>query len=385
MAHNHLVIIGSGLAGYNLAREFRKHDKDCSLTFITQEEGIYYSKPLLSSALSNAKALSTLKLHEREKMEQSLNATILAHTSATAIDLEARVVAIDKAAQAVPYTQLVLAMGASPKLPPLAGNGVHDILQINSLADYEVFRQHLHTPGMAVTILGAGLIGSELANDLSKSGYKVNLICSSDAPLPRLLPNALGAVMIDALKQQNATVVTNQRAIAVEKQSTGFVTTLQDNSTYQSDLVLSAVGLSPNTALAAQAGLLINRGIVANVYGQTSDKAVFTLGDCAEIDGQLHQFVMPIMQASKPLGLTLAGTQTAITYPWMPVSAKTACAMTAIPPAETDGSWEITGEAPNLEATYRDSTGKAIGFALVGDATAKRRDYMALLDGQISG
>ncbi len=267
MAHNHLVIIGSGLAGYNLAREFRKHDKDCALTFITQEEGIYYSKPLLSSALSNAKALSTLKLHEREKMEQSLNATILAHTSATAIDLAARVVAIDKAAREVPYTQLVLAMGASPKLPPLAGNGVQDILQINSLADYEVFRQRLHTPGMTVTILGAGLIGSELANDLSKSSYKVNLICSSDAPLPRLLPTALGAVMIDALKQQNATVITNQRAIAVEKQGTGFVTTLQDNSTYHSDLVLSAVGLSPNTALAAQAGLLVNRGIVANVYG----------------------------------------------------------------------------------------------------------------------
>lgn len=384
MAHNHLVIIGSGLAGYNLAREFRKHDKDCALTFITQEEGIYYSKPLLSSALSNAKALSTLKLHERDKMEQSLNATILAHTSATAIDLNTRVVTTtDKTAHSIPYTQLVLAMGASPKLPPLEGDGLQAILQINSLADYEIFRQRLHTPGMTVTILGAGLIGSELANDLSKSGYKVNLICSSDAPLPRLLPTALGAVMIDALKQQNATVMTNQRAIAVEKRGTGFVTTLQDNSTYQSDLVLSAVGLSPNTALAAQAGLAINRGIVANAYGQTSDTAVFTLGDCAEIDGQLHQFVMPIMQASKPLGLTLAGTPTAIAYPWMPVSAKTACAMTAIPPREIPGNWEITGNAPNLEAIYRDSTGKAIGFALVGDATAKRRDYMALLDSAV--
>jgi rubredoxin-NAD+ reductase len=380
MTHNHLVIIGSGLAGYTLAREFREHDKDSTLTFITQEEGIYYSKPLLSSALSNAKALSTLKLHEKEKMEQSLNATILAHTSATAIDLTARLVTTDKSAQGIPYTQLVLAMGATPKLPPIAGNGVADILQINNLVDYEIFRQRLSTPGMTVTILGAGLIGSELANDLSKSGYKVNLICSSSAPLPRLLPQALGEVMIDALKQQNATVVTNQRAVAVEKHGAGFITTLQDNSTYQSDLVLAAVGLSPNTTLAAQAGLVVNRGIVANTYGQTSDSAVFTLGDCAEIDGQLHQFVMPIMQASKPLGLTLAGTLTAIEYPWMPVSAKTACAMTAIPPAMVDGAWEITGEAPNLEATYRDKSGKAIGFALVGEATAKRREYMAMLD-----
>jgi rubredoxin-NAD+ reductase len=146
--------------------------------------------------------------------------------------------------------------------------------------------------------------------------------------------------------------------------------------------VLSAIGLAPRTALARAAGLAVNRGIVVDRQLATSAPHVHAVGDCAEVDGLNLPYVMPLMAQARALGATLAGHPTPVAYPAMPVTVKTpACPTVVCPPlsgqAATQGVWQVTGDDAGLEAVLRDDTGRALGFALLGQATARKQALAA--------
>jgi rubredoxin-NAD+ reductase len=151
--------------------------------------------------------------------------------------------------------------------------------------------------------------------------------------------------------------------------------TLSDGSTLGADLVLSAIGLAPRTALARAAGLAVNRGIVVDRQLATSAPHVHAVGDCAEVDGLNLPYVMPLMAQARALGATLAGTPTPVAYPAMPVTVKTpACPTVVCPPLPgAAGTWQVTGDAAGCEAVFRASDGRALGFALLGQATARKQ------------
>jgi rubredoxin-NAD+ reductase len=138
--------------------------------------------------------------------------------------------------------------------------------------------------------------------------------------------------------------------------------------------VLSAVGLRPRIALAQAAGLATNRGIVVGRHLATSDADIFALGDCAEVAGLVLPFVMPIMHSARALAATLAGKPTPVAYPAMPVLVKTPACPTIVspPPAGADGEWIVTADADGVKSLFQDASGKMLGFALNGKATAER-------------
>jgi rubredoxin-NAD+ reductase len=140
------------------------------------------------------------------------------------------------------------------------------------------------------------------------------------------------------------------------------------------DVVLSAVGLKPRTELARKAGLKINRGIAVDRMLATSAPDVYALGDCAEVEGLVLPFVMPIMHAARALAATLAGKPTAVAYPAMPVLVKTpACPTIISPPASgAAGQWQIEQTSDSVKSLFVDASGKLLGFALNGAATAER-------------
>ena len=140
------------------------------------------------------------------------------------------------------------------------------------------------------------------------------------------------------------------------------------------DVVLSAVGLKPRTALAGAAGIKINRGIIVNKLLQTSDEDIYALGDCAEVEGRVLPFVMPIMQAARALASTLAGNPTAVKYPAMPVAVKTpACPTVVSPPdAGSQGEWKVEGGVEGVKAQFHHKDGQLLGFALMGAAVSEK-------------
>lgn len=225
-----------------------------------------------------------------------------------------------------------------------------------------------------MAILGAGLIGCEFANDLITAGFQVTVVDIAAWPLPRLLPQAQGAALREALAALGVRWHFGAAARAVETTATGYRLELEDGSNIEADVVLSAVGLRAQTALARAAGLACGpAGIVVDTKLQTSAAGIFALGDCIAIGGRSLPYILPIAHASRALAATLAGEPTAAVFPAMPVLVKTpACPVIVCPPPPGAGAWQLSGTAPDLEAVFHDAAGHPTGFALSGAATARR-------------
>lgn len=382
-----VVIIGSGLAGYNVAREVRKADAQVPLLVISRDHAGFYSKPMLSNALAGKKTAATLVMKTADKMAAELNAQVLAQTSVEQIDTATRTLRLSNG-DTVVYRDLVLALGADPIRLPLEGNAADKVLSVNDLDDFAKFANALDSaangqPVQRVAILGGGLIGCEFANDLLARGISPTVLDLADRALGRLLPPQSSALLQSKLEANGAAFRFGVAAKSVDKANSGqgLVVTLSDGSQLETDLVLSAIGLKPRTSLAAQAGLAINRGVVVDQTLQTSAPHVYAVGDMAEVAGLNLPFVMPIMQQARALAATLAGTTTQVSYPAMPVVVKTpACPTVVCPPAMgAQGQWQVTEVEEGLEARFLGGTDgqQLLGFALQGKATAQRQALAA--------
>ena len=366
-----LVLVGSGLAAWTVVRELRKLDAHSPITLICRDSGDFYSKPLLSNALASGKTAAQLVGTTGAAMAQTLQVNLMAHTEVTAID-PARATVLTRAG-AVAYSRLVLALGADPVRLPMQGDAAERVLSVNDLQDYARFREQL-AGARRVAVIGAGLIGCEFANDLVLAGHEVDVIDPGSQPLGRLLPPDAGAAVQQALADAGVRFHFGTSVQAVDADGEGLRLSLAQGQSLHSDLVLSAVGLRPRTALAQAAGLQVARGIVVNRQLQTSDPQIYAVGDVAEVEGQWLPFVMPLMQAARTLAAHLAGQAAQLRYPAMPVVVKTPAVpvVVAPPPPGQAGQWHTVPSDSGLEAQWLDAQGALQGFALVGAATARK-------------
>ena len=365
-----LIILGTGLAGYTLAREYRKLNAERELVLISQDDGRSYSKPMLSNGLSKGKTADAIAMASATDMATQLKATVHAHVAVTAIDRAAQtltVQAADGSSETLAYGDLVLAIGADVFRPPLGGNGGERVYTVNDLEDYARFRAAIGDSGKRVLIIGGGLIGCEFANDLSASGFDVELVEPMGRPLPTLLPERASAAVADGLRSLGVNFHF-AGVTAVDLAGEGVQVSLSDGKTVAADIVLSAIGLRPRIALAQAAGLETARGIVTDRLLRTSDEHIYALGDCAEVSGKVLMYVLPLMAAARALAKTLAGEATPVSYPAMPVQIKTPiCPIVVSPVApNTEGAWEVEADGANVKASFRAANGDLLGFALTG-------------------
>lgn len=366
-----VVIIGTGLAGYNLAREFRKHDSETPLLLITADDGRSYSKPMLSTGFAMNKSADALGMTSAGPMAIQLNAEIRTHTRVTRLDPAHRRIWIGN--EPVPYRDLVIAWGAQTIQVPIAGNAQDAIFPINDLLDYGRFREAAQGK-RRVLILGAGLIGCEFANDLLHGGYEVELVAPCEQIMPSLLPPEPAAAVQRGLESLGARFHLGPVLESLERQDGALQAQLSDGQQIDCDLVVSAIGLRPRIELAAAAGLAVNRGIEVDRMLRTSAEHVYALGDCAEVDGLNLLYVMPLMSGVRALARTLADQPTPVTYGPMPITVKTpVCPLVVSPPAAgSQGTWSVEGEGSDLKALYLTADGTLLGYALTGRAVQDR-------------
>ncbi len=366
-----IVIVGSGLAGYNVARELRKLDKEVALTVVAADSAHFYSKPMLSSALGSGKAPAAIAMNTAEQMSAQLNATVRAHVQVTALDASQHTIQIHQ--ETVSYSRLVLALGADQIKLAIGGSAADRVMTINDLGDYTRFRAAI-AGKRSVAVIGGGLIGCEFANDLTSGGFEVSVIDIAPQPLSRLLPPEGAAMLQRRLAALGVTWHLGTSVTSIDPSGAGVQLTLANGDQLAADIVLSAVGLRPRIALAQAAGLKTNRGVVVSRSLQTSDPDVYALGDCAEVEGLVLPFVMPIMHAARALAATLAGKPTQVVYPAMPVLVKTPACPTIVspPPAGAAGDWRVTADEEGVKSLFCDAGGNLLGFALNGKATAER-------------
>ncbi|HEX5841661.1 MAG TPA: FAD-dependent oxidoreductase [Pseudomonas sp.] len=373
-----VVIVGTGLAGYNLAREFRKLDSETPLLLITADDGRSYSKPMLSTGFGKNKDADGLSMAEPGAMAEQLNAEIRTHTRISGIDPGHQRLWIGE--EAVAYRDLVLAWGAEVIRVPVAGDAADTILSINDLEDYARFRAAA-AGKRRVLLLGAGLIGCEFANDLSVAGYQVELVAPCEQVMPGLLHPAAATAVQAGLASLGARFHLGPVLTSLNYQADALQAQLSDGSVIACDLVLSAVGLRPRTELAAAAGLAVNRGVVVDRLLQTSHANIYALGDCAEVDGLNLLYVMPLMNCARALAQTLAGKPTAVAYGPMPVTVKTpVCPLVVSPPPRgMQGEWTVQGSGGDIKALCQAADGSLIGYALTGTAVQEKLALNKLL------
>lgn len=366
-----VVIIGTGLAGYNLAREFRKLDADTPLLLITADDGRSYSKPMLSTGYGKNKDADGLSMASPGAMAEQLNAEIRTHTRISGIDPGHQRLWIGE--ESVTYRDLILAWGAQTVKVPVPGDASELIFPINDLEDYARFRAAA-AGKRRVLVLGVGLIGCEFANDMACGGYEIELVAPCEQIMPTLLPPAPAKAVQTALEALGVRFHLGPVLNRLERTEQGLAAHLSDGRVIACDLVVSAIGLRPRTDLAAAAGLEVNRGVVVDRELRTSHANIYALGDCAEVDGLNLLYVMPLMTCARALAQTLAGNPTAVKYGPMPVTVKTpACPLVVSPvPHGLQGQWSVEGEGADIKALCRDANGALLGYALTGGAVLEK-------------
>lgn len=367
-----VIIIGSGLAGYSLARELRKRDGELPLIMITSDDGASYSKPMLSTGFTKGKSAYELAQADAGAMADQLKLEIRTHTQVTGIDPQAHQVLIGD--ERLTYQKLVLAWGADVIRLPEAISGSERVCSINDLEDYRYFRRMVEGR-RRVILLGAGLIGCEYANDLCNGGFDVTVVAPSTQVMPGLLPEAAAEAVRQSLAAEGVTFHLGVAASSVTEDNGRAQVHLGDGAMLQGDVVVSAVGLRPRTSLATAAGLDVGHGIRTDRQLATSAGDIYALGDCAEVEGHVLMYVMPLMAAARALAATLTGEPTPVKWGAMPVMVKTpSCPVAVCPPAEcAGGHWAAQREGNSVRALYRNDAGELLGFAVTGDYVIEKQ------------
>jgi rubredoxin-NAD+ reductase len=195
------------------------------------------------------------------------------------------------------------------------------------------------------------------------------------------MPEQAGKQLLEPLSKLGVIWRFSTSVQSVNKAISGYSLTLDDGSSLQADLVISAVGLRPRTQLARDAGINVNRGIVVDDQLRSSNESIFALGDCAEINGRVLPFVLPIMHAGRTLARVLNGEAAKVEFPAMPVVVKTPAHPIAVSPVESEavGAWQELASGQGVKMGFVDEQNNLKGFVLTGEYASERNEMMKQL------
>ena len=297
------VVVGAGLAGWAAVEALRALDRDLPITLVTACSGDRYHKPELSVALSRGQSADDLVRESGSEAARRLGVQLLPRTFVTGLSPQSRRLRTTRGT--LSYTGLVLAMGARPALPAALPEA--HCWRVNDLAGWSGLQRALADGPARVAVVGGGMVGCELAEDLARAGHRVSLLDRHAYPLAGLLPEAAGRRLLAAQRALGIAVRPNVAVAGVERNAAGErVVQLADGERLVVDQVVAATGLATEPRLARQAGLDFAGGIC--VDGRTlatSVPGIFALGDCIAIEGQPCRFIEPLARQAEALAHAL--------------------------------------------------------------------------------
>ena len=308
-----VVIVGGGMAGWALVESLRRLSSSLSIAMVSDCDATRYDKPLLSVALSKHISLESLAKESGAAAAERLGVTLYARTAAIRIDHDRRMLRTTRGE--VRYRRLVLAYGVKPVLPK--GLLPQHCWRINHLDHYLRFRQALevHAHPRRVLIVGAGLIGTELADDLARSNHHVTLVDNAAHPLNQLAAERSQVEpLLSAWERLPLRFLSHTTVREVSPTKNGLVVTLEANldhaDSIEVDHVLVCVGQQVEDRLAQSVRLNGVNGIdVDPATLQTSQPDIYAMGDCISMYGKSHRFVEPLRRQACTIASQLAGME----------------------------------------------------------------------------
>lgn len=261
------LILGAGMAGSAAATALRKTNADCSIALLGSEGHPPYDRPPLSKALWKDGQEADIW-----RSMEGVRATIELNRSATAIDRVGHVVH-DAQGDTWKYGKLLIATGGTARRLPFGEN----IIYFRTLDDYRKLRA-LAQPGKNMVVIGGGFIGSEIAAAMAGQGCHVTMLFPEDAICARAYPKDLAASVTAYYREKGVDV---RAGMTVTGLNASGALELSDGSSLQADAVVAGLGITPNTELASEAGLIVNNGISVDDHLRTSDPDIYAAGDVA--------------------------------------------------------------------------------------------------------
>lgn len=365
-----IVIIGAGLAGWTAAAEIRNRDTQTPIIMVTGGAADYYPKPVLSMAYSQQRSPDELVEINGPTKAAELNVILRDYTKVIAINSKRKRILTTRGS--ICYDKLIFATGAHQAKLRCHGNAVSEVLRVNDLESYRELRARLSRPGMRVAIIGAGLVGCELAEDLTTGGHEVTLIERAKLPLLQLLPTAIAESLRQQMAARGIRFMLNRDVAAINHYEESLLVSLRDDTNIEADVVISAIGLIPNTRLAKTAGVVCERGVLANPLTMlTSNPDIFVLGDCAQIEQECYAYIEPIHRQAQTIAATLSNDTLPFAQRQPLIRVKTPSLSLAVCPPllHQNGHWHIVkADAKGHHMAYL-AGNKLLGFAVSGSFT----------------
>ncbi len=273
------LIIGCGAAGWSAVQTIRAHDRDGAITMISGEKTPPYARMLLSYWLEG-KVDEDVMYPFPDGYFEGLEVEVLYGRQATALTpREQQVTLVD--GHTLSYDKLLIATGALPWRPPLAGLDLPGVFNLWTLEDVRGIQATIQAQGEAV-VIGAGFIGMQAIDALVKRKVGCTVVEALPQVLPRIL-DAEGARLVEArLTEHGVRVFTSAQAAEIRMAGKRKEVVLKNGSILPADLVITAAGVRPNLDLARVAGLTTDSGILADETMRTDDPHIYTAGDVAE-------------------------------------------------------------------------------------------------------
>ncbi|MBD3345893.1 MAG: NAD(P)/FAD-dependent oxidoreductase [Chitinivibrionales bacterium] len=271
------VIVGGGLAGISAAKGIRTIDAEGSILLIGAEKHLPYHRPPLTKSLwSKTKSIDDIFVEDFSFYGDKQVATKLGVTI-TQCDAQNKTIS-DSSGNQVGYEKLLLATGGIPKKLSIPGGDDPEICYYRYLDDYKRIRD-LAKEGTRVVVIGGGFIGSEIAASLSQQNLAVTMVFPEDYMCGRVFPESLGTTVLRKYQENGIRIDAGDIPTAIERKDKLFITTTKKGKRYESEIVIAGIGITPAIAIAENAGLALENGIIVNGYFQTSNPDIYAVGD----------------------------------------------------------------------------------------------------------
>jgi assimilatory nitrate reductase electron transfer subunit len=314
-----VVVVGNGMAGCRFVQELLDRDPDrrLAITVVGEEAGSAYNRVLLSDVLAGTTHPDAITLADARWYAER-GVTLHAGRSVSALDRGTRAVTLDDG-QRLGYDVLVLATGSAPALPPIAGLVRSDgslprgAALFRTESDCAAIDTWAASARRAV-VVGAGVLGVEVARALAGRGLAVTVVQRSDRPMERQLDVAAGRILGRTLGALGIDVRTGAGVTAVQGTDAVTGVTLSEGRELPADLLVLCCGVQPRVELMRAAGLHVERGVVVDDRLRTSDENIVAIGECAEHRGRVYGLVAPVWEQARVAATIVADPGAAARY-----------------------------------------------------------------------
>jgi len=306
-----LVMVGNGMAGVRTLEELIKLAPDLfDITVFGSEVHPNYNRILLSPVLAGEQTLDEIILNPLSWYEEN---GITLHTGCTVnhvdrVKREVHATGLDGSTVVKPYDRLLLATGSNPFMLPIPGKDLQGVLAYRDIADTQAMIDAA-TQYKEAVVIGGGLLGLEAANGLMKRGMQVTVVHGAEWLMERQLDKVAGGLLQESLEERGMKFLMRAQTQELKSDADGRVSAVcfKDGSHVNAQLVVMAVGIRPNTALAENMRLHCDRGIVVSDTLQTvTDPRIYAVGECASHRGIAYGLVAPLFEQGKVLATHLA-------------------------------------------------------------------------------